>query len=107
MGCGGGSVTGRELRAVVRWERDSRRCVSDLELRRERWCVNCASDEGALSRRDCWLSVIACSSRQFVACRIFSWCSRESPTLGLKTRVCEIVRLGLGLADFEFGFLAG
>lgn len=36
VGCGGGEVTGREVRVVVRWERDSRRWVSDLELRRER-----------------------------------------------------------------------
>lgn len=45
--------------AVVRCERDSRRWVSDLEVRRERWWVNWVLLEGAERRRDCWFRVIA------------------------------------------------
>lgn len=52
-GCGIGESTGREVMAVVRWERDSRRWVSDLEVRRERWWVNWVLLEGAERRRDC------------------------------------------------------
>lgn len=58
-GCGRGESTGREVMAVVRCERDSRRWVSDLEVRRERWWVNWVLLEGAERRRDCWFRVIA------------------------------------------------
>lgn len=58
-GWGRGESTGRDVMAVVRCERDSRRWVSDLEVKRERWWVNWVLLEGAERRRDCWFKVIA------------------------------------------------
>lgn len=57
-GCGRGELTGRELMEVVRWARESRRWESDLELRRETWCVNCVFEVGAFKVRDCWFRTI-------------------------------------------------
>lgn len=51
-------MTGREVMAVVRWARESRRWESDLDDRRETWWVNCVLEVGALSVRDCWFRTI-------------------------------------------------
>ena len=39
--------------AVVKYESESLRCVSDLELKSDRWCVNFDAGDGALVARDC------------------------------------------------------
>ena len=59
VGWGGGLFVGREESAVVRWERESRRWVSEREVRRERWWVNWEAEDGAERVRDCWFRVMA------------------------------------------------
>ena len=48
IGWGSGLLTGREVIAVVRYTRESRRWVEDLEDRRERWWENWEDRVGAV-----------------------------------------------------------
>lgn len=104
-GCGRGESTGRDAMDVVRCERESRRWLSDLDERRERWCWNWLEEVGAETWRDCWLRVIA-EGIQVNILILCVWEVRDS-TFGSEAGVCKVLRLGFGLADLEFGFLPG
>ena len=97
-GCGRGESTGREVMEVVRWARDSRRWVSDLDERAERWWENWVLEDGAERRRDCWLRVMASSVSQHILtlpCNtVFfahtltgSWCLYNCPAWALSCRL--------------------
>lgn len=99
-GCGSGEFTGRAAMDVVRWARESRRWLSDLDERRERWCWKTLFEVGAATWRDCWFRTMA-KGESVCGCKE----NRVARTFRSKACVREVLRFGSGLSDLELGFL--